>query len=447
MPLSDLWSHLPERAVGHEIQDTPELIQAKRKLQTSNARAQSLVNKARRTASSGQGSSSNTQPESKADSFRKQWLNSHSTCIGHWLSLANGRSRAIYSHLSAFCKNLTSAFSSMENVRHMVVSNITDDTDVVVSNGQVSKSSRLGKVQIMNNIQEAVVQYDSPNEPSCHLCFSVHQPFMLLHGATGPGLFNRFTSWQLAFNCGVGPMFQKFNLSPSVFHRCKFIVNAMCRDALKANDVVRKGMRLIALRNNKAKRTRTDQPYLLLLDVRCVVHQFAITRKSIALAFDMFWSNAVRLGHLFESHAFRARFQQALVSVIVEAFEHIQVDSPGDLLAWYQHKEKHLALKNYPEKDKVSKQNVAIITVDNGNLDSLTFSAWNSSSSSAEDLILRMCTAYVERFGQGYPTPLLYRWKHGCVALRYLSEPLPGSLHMYLGCSFSTNEMTTIMVQ
>lgn len=117
---------------------------------------------------------------------------------------------------------------------------------------------------------------------------------------------------------GPGERLLNLGLNPDCSAAVPLSVMILCDDSLKANAAVFRELRnLIA--------AQASPPKHAALDFRCVLHSISLIRRTMILGFPDFWSNVVRLGHLFESSSYRRDFTSALKQVIASSFRRIPV--------------------------------------------------------------------------------------------------------------------------
>ena len=409
----------------------------RRRSRTEAARAASRLSKqAKKLASSSQ----EPRVDSKVDTFREYWFSGTSTTRpelrAHWSARVAERSKAICLYVTAFAQRVREfILGDSGNLQHVISTNIVDDVELV---GPTERGARWSKKSVMNNIQDVYVRHDpcsgsaNPNAKLNH--FRVHQPFMLLESSTGQGIWSQFVAWLLLSMDGIGHVFQHVGISYAWFsNRCRYIVTCVTHDRLRANNTIPQSSRkLVFVRNKEKVRVRH-----LYINVNCVIHNVQIGRRCICLFTEGYWCNLVRLGHLFESATFRGKFREALVIVIMEDFSFFCVwphNLPDEVATWTDRRYQHLDFKTEPGKtlQKSSQlgrnfsevQNIhRIIQVDNSDPSCETFGQIaDIRGKSQRAAMLEIAGAYLARFGQGYPTPLLQRWKHGDRAQKYIDD-------------------------
>ena len=71
------------------------------------------------------------------------------------------------------------------------------------------------------------------------------------------------------------------------------------------------------------------------LHITCCFHKLALIRRPLVLIPRDYWSNIVRLAHLFESRSFRKRFQQSLAHIVLQSFKRLAAhELPAAVAVW-----------------------------------------------------------------------------------------------------------------
>lgn len=158
--------------------------------------------------------------------------------------------------------------------------------------------------------------------------------------------------------------------------------------------------------------------------VRCSIHQYSLVRRAVVDKFDAYWSNLVRLAHLFESSAFKKRFRAALNHVLLEKFDFVKLvgPMPENARRWQEVRANFLrefAAGVHPAKI------AALLMIDNGDMTSDRFvhiclGCCDSKMAAFEKMYAVLLAVLI----RGYPVPLLYRWKHYEPAKGYLARGL-----------------------
>jgi hypothetical protein len=375
------------------------------------------------------------------DIFRLTWFAKNARAKElPWRTRVAQRSRAVFCHLKSFCAALI-AFCSQHEFRHVINTSIVDDCEIRLRNEK--QGQRWGKKTVMNCIQHLHFNVDTGDDKTCIKSFQVQQPFMPLEDATGPSIWSQWVSWLVISMAGIGATFQLFGVVLEMFMNASYIATCVCRDALYANRRISRSAKDI-IRNQKDD---VDGPTHVFLDIECCVHQVGLIRQVICLYFNGYWTNLVRLGNLFDSCSFRSKWQEGICLVILEDCQEINMFPstllPSEVCGWREvHHAKlgfaakgDLPIRRSPQigrSPREVEQVCAILDVDNGDPDCSTFTLVHISdnmnaSIRLKDMQKKLARAYLDRFGEGFSTPLLQRWKHGEVAQSFISETRPSS--------------------
>ena len=490
MPLSDLWSNVratqvesqpssreeqasqsgsSEKSAGSDAEDSDrpdeqqadadaaELLKLRRQQQTSKARMSSLLSRQRKKMR--EEFLENDRNDQTADfqhtyfstklASRTLWWNPGEV-VQQWEWTDKNRRRAVWLYFSSLASAVKKMFlgdvadtngqgesaADAENVPtiQLVLSlNILDDTNIKLGDG-VRGSSDVRS--IMCNIQHHIVfkdVSDGLSEDSAPTWFLLHQPLVSLPRANAESIYQEFRSWLLSFCGAAGQRLQKWGIVRDLFRFVKSHVLIFISDALKANDSL---VRVLAHESvEKSKQVCDDQPAsTMMIHVHCLVHQAALTRRTLALGLPGFWSNLVRLGHLFESHNFRQRFHAAMAKVVCDSFQFVEVSElPAEARVWKQMTIDHLRLHSdhghtgRVKAGKVSRHLKAMhrhILKDNGNPRSETithFCIGPSCCANKDQARTSLLTSFGEMFAY-MSVPLLYRWKHCTEACNFVRE-------------------------
>ena len=433
----DLSSHSESESDSEKSSSTSEqLRQLKRRDQTANARAQRWVNlasKAPDTAEPG---------KDHPDRFRERWYSGSGAATqklqrenhGQWI---HNRAVAICSYMQAFAASLKDFLSQTKRMQHVVTTNIVDDVEL---RAPMESKRRWTKKAVMNNIQNLYMRLtplsgiaEPVHEFTRHV--KVHQPFMVLEAATGPGIWSQFISWVLISMAGVGWIWQKLNITAEVFQRCIWIATTSTHDRLRANMAIPQTSRSLVFHKNRCR--QPGDPRHIYLDVNCVIHSMGICRKVVALFNDGYWCHLVRLGHLFESAGFRAKWKEALCMVIMEdwnfrcTWPHALPDevAMGKEQRYFRLQFKTQHGKTLQQSAQIGRtwqetQSVhRIIDTDTSDEGCSTFGQISDArAQTSKKALVEVSSAYLSRFGDGFPPPLLHRWKHGVRAQNFFKD-------------------------
>lgn len=311
---------------------------------------------------------------------------------------------------------------------------IVDDTSMKLSEAPagVTQWKKGRTVSVMNQVQSLIVAHvDSEGGVSGakprHSVFNVFTPMVCLAKANTTALAAEMSAWLFAFKGKVAKRFEHYNLPSDVLDDVPIQAVAFCFDSLVTNLSVLKRFRS-SLFEWHAQRDG-DRPLCPLLAVCCGVHQLALTRKHLVVAFPGFWASIVRLAHLFESGSFRSQFRTALLEVICSSFQHIPVAQlPPNVKDWRQAR---ISVSQTAKFSKRTRLHLTLANFDNGDPDAETFTHWctgvccrgTSQEQRSHYALLQICKLYALLFTHGFVVPLLYRWVHASEALHFCKEP------------------------
>ena len=154
----------------------------------------------------------------------------------------------------------------------------------------------------MNSLQEHIVVSKALPEP---VWFFLHQPIVALERPDTASLYSHFMAWTLGLVGYAGWKLQPWGIPKDLFKNVRRQMFCFVGDALRVNDSLFKFLAQAVCNQTFGDR----DPACFVMQVYCQIHQLALTRKVIALGFPGYWTNLVRLGHLFESHAFRQKLK------------------------------------------------------------------------------------------------------------------------------------------
>lgn len=175
---------------------------------------------------------------------------------------------------------------------------------------------------VCNTVQSVHVRYSPPDDSKQWVWESLNipTPMVVLQSAKTGDIHSAMTSMSLICGNQVGSTLQAFGLEPTSVKPLSdaFLTEVMVGDSLKAN---RAAWRIE--RSHLASRRESGESRVLGLEVRCLVHQLNLVRKPMVLSISGFWTNLVRLAHLFEQYSFRQSFSASLLHLLQspEAFQ------------------------------------------------------------------------------------------------------------------------------
>jgi hypothetical protein len=261
-----------------------------------------------------------------------------STCAAAWQSS--------FVLPSCFNPGIVPVFDGRK-VAYVISSNVVDDTNMKMRGTDFYSKANTVRT-CMHNIQKIVVVYDSAGQESENdykrKVFQVHQPTIILDNPTAVAMFCGFMSWLVFSAHGVGQRLLNLGLLAETFSQVRLSVVLVMGDALKANDTMFNMLRAwVAYSRRIQQRARDDSVLHAALQLRCLIHQLNLTRRPLALCFNNYWSTMVRLGHLYESSAFKAHFRDSMIAVISGSFVFRRVDQlPQASVQW-----RRIAIEQY----------------------------------------------------------------------------------------------------
>ena len=338
------------------------------------------------------------------------------------------RLRLLWSWFSSFVCNIVGflkAETEKGEFNHAINVCIIDDTNVRLTAKYDEtgswRSSRV--VSVMNNLQQVIL-----NSASNTKHYVLHTPMLPLERSNTAGLAHEFCSWIFCWLGQIGERFHSF--SPIDVDCSKMPIQSLVIvwDSLRTNMSVLKGLRVRVHTATEEQRSFGKPQAFPLLSVQCGIHQVALCRKQLLFWFQGHWSSIVRLAHLFEVHAFRSKFRDALVRVICSSFRYVAVSQlPTDFAAWKEESDRrtNAFATNYPSRRKQLHRHLA--RFDNGDVSSDEFCHWcqgdccrgQTSQEKRRHCLIQLCRGYILLFGTGFPVPLTYRWIHAARALQY----------------------------
>ena len=458
MPLSDLWDSQTAEPT-HE--DGPETSRLRRFVRTSKARAASLLSRQRRklqrmamancdsTLDLDVGAQRVFQQKFLASSTT-QWdplEDTGSAKLIHHFDDSNGRRRAVCTYLKAFATGVRQLFcgdseagsATPRSISHVISVHTNDDTNMKLGSG-VRGSSEIRSV--MNNIQEHIVFSGPPgSEP---VWFHVHQPIVALERADTSGLYQAFMAWVLGFTGYTGWRLRPWGLPANLFRNVSSHTHVYVGDALKVNNSVFKYFtQCVRDQDKDTNPTNPSSTSTCALQIRCLIHQVSLTRRYLALGFPGFFSNLVRLGHLYENHSFRQKFKATLSKLLQQNFVFVPVAKlPESAQEWHELKVRELRLHTdgghmgglggrRPGRDTQKRTSTRfkalqqLLQKDNGNPASDSFVHFCVGESccrgGAQEALSSMVQSYLDLFGN-MMLPLLYRWKHCSAASHFVRD-------------------------
>ena len=305
---------------------------------------------------------------------------------------------------------------------HVLNSHIVDDTSTRLRGPCHNDPTTI--YTIMNSVQTVSVRLakmDSLDNQmdNCCLNFRVPTPLIVVDNPDAKGIHQSFSSCALLTANGLGEMFERFGLAKDLVKSVPWKTFLFVGDALKANGAAFKS-------ECQQLRKKDSTGKHLALRLKCGIHQICLIRKPIVLMVPKLWTTIVRLGHLFESLSFRKSFASTMTSILRKSFTYLPVSKMP--LQTAPQLAKREMLKNYYQiQSKLRKQALAdCLDFLNGDLESeciFHFCIPKNGNECCKDYhdSLNKCLKLVVPFlCRGFPTPLLYRFKHYDGAVGYL---------------------------
>ena len=342
-------------------------------------------------------------------------------------TFARDRKRCVFSLMRGLAVLLDQLFkisSDDDGLQHYHVlnSHIVDDTSTRLRGPSHNDPTTI--YTILNSVQTVSVRLAKMDSldiemDKCCLNFRVPTPLVVVDNPDAQGIHQSFSSCALLTASGLGEMFERFGLAKDLVKPVPWKTFLFVGDALKANGA--------AFRTECQQLRKKDSTGKhLALRLKCTVHQICLIRKPIVLMVPKLWTTIVRLGHLFETLSFRKSFATTMASIVRKSFTYLPVaeipHQTEPLLA------KREMLKNYYQtQSKLRKQALAdSLDFLNGDLESdcifhfCIHKNGNECCKGYQDSLNKCLKLVVPFLSRGFPTPLLYRFKHYDGAVGYL---------------------------
>lgn len=442
MPLSNLWQQPAEDSDSASASDglcaAEELASLRRQVKTFGARCAAALSRQKRRLERDDDSKYDAIKEFQHTYFksRESWTWG-TRAVGWRASVPDqtpaDRRRAVWLYFKSLVSALNSLFLGRDpaqeqqdkpEIAHVISINVADDTDIKLSSG-LFRSVEVRS--IFNCIQQQIVV---PTGAALHdsIWFVIHQPLVALSRASTLHVLAEFLSWSLAFCRTAGWRLQALGLQPNIFDNVPWHVFILIGDANKVND----SMYTHITRGVRQQHARGDAKCMLSLQLHCLIHQACLTRKTLALGFESYWSTLVRFGHLFESRTFRQRFYAALTKVVRGNFDYFAVQEvPVEVKSWREAKIKGLKLYSDQYHSSVNSMSKRyrllrkILSKDDGDASQPRFTHYCTGKhccpGGAEEALGFLVQSYVELFAI-MQVPLLYRWKHASIANSFVRD-------------------------
>lgn len=417
-----------------------------RTTRTAKARASAIFSKAVKKLSKG---ADLKPPPHRAEAFRadiqaETLLNKPGQYTGH----ARGRRlRLLVSYMKAWCAGVLNFFSGFDasagaKVHHTIVSAIVDDTNMKLAT-TVSPQWILSRtVAVMNIIQSLIVSHgsDASGTETTTRTFNVHTPLICLPRSDKETLATEFMSRLFLFLGQVSERVRYFGLVTNFACNVPIQVLTVCMDALPTNVAVVKQMRAAVVAKHVSHQALQQSRVYPLLQVSCLVHQLALSRKILLNGFPNFYSSIVRLCHLFEIGTFRSAFRKALLTVVRASFQYIPVSQePSEFSDWKERRNELVSILSHSSSRHNRKRirlHRVLMAFENGDPEANAIRHYcrgtccqgQSHTAKSHYALLMICKHAALLFSYGAPVPLAYRWVHAHRALQFCKATWPDHL-------------------
>ena len=163
----------------------------------------------------------------------------------------------------------------------------------------------------MNSKQSPVARYGT----GLVECLHIPTPLQVLAPCTAASIHAAFRAWLVVTGSGLGSKLINLSCSADATKEANWRTLVLMGDTLKANDAAWLEEAAV-LKEARAAGHVTQRTAGFRL--RCGNHQLALVRKTAVLSISQFWPTLVRLGHLFETHAFNSSFAGAMIALLEE---------------------------------------------------------------------------------------------------------------------------------
>ena len=463
MPLLDFCFDLAKAEPNRNSEQQQQQLEAlKRKARTEKARASALLSRQQKRLEEEHGKQGCESSVPPVQQFQHTYFKSPGSWAWGEQFLGRRRSskvkgpesyrervRAVWLYFKCLAKSIISVFAGdgqgaegqdSPEYAHVISINVADDTDIKLASGHLGS----GEVRaVFNNIQEHLVARKLPDNSANEganseiddgfaFAFLLHQPLFALARATTEHVLSAMLSWSLNFCGSVGWRLRRLGMPNGIFRNVRRHVFIFAGDALKVNNAIFGN--LIKVARHRSQEEHAGLYPWLNLQIQCLIHQACLTRKTLALGFDSYWSTLVRFAHLFESRNFRQKFYTAIARLVKDNFDYIPIQQmPPEAVSWKELKMSRLKVYSDPSvgsgsDKKMSKRYKSvqqILKYDNGEPFSSRFvhfcTGQNCCPNGHHDALASMIKAYIQHFDY-MPVPLLYRWKHAVPANSFVRD-------------------------
>ena len=297
-------------AQGH-VANAELLNKLKKQAQTANARAQVRVNRAKRKRQEEESDASSADP--LQESYAARIVDN---CLTKRLFLPSGgqdtraareRARAVKSLLSGIVQALLRLVGPrLSSPAHAVLSTAVFDE----TNARLKPPSREKSVvyTMLNTVATVHVMYSITDSAD----FFLPTPLLVLPSPKTEDLHAALCAALPLTSAGAGRILHAAGLPADWGRESKWRCMVLVGDALRTNDAVVKLERQLQA---AGAQQQGKAPRLLLVRLKCTLHQIALIRKPVVLSVRQYWSTLVRFGHLMESQAFRRQICLATVQL------------------------------------------------------------------------------------------------------------------------------------
>ena len=355
------------------------------------------------------------------------------------------RLRLLVSYMKAWCVGIVAFFQGFHDLRprvhHTIVSAIVDDTNMKLATSVLPQWILSRTVAVMNIIQSLIVCHDDPLKdsqgpsfPTKTKTFQIHTPLVCLPRSDKDTLATEFMSRLILFLGRVSARFEKFGLVANFACNVPIQALTVCMDALVTNIAVVKLMRVALVQKHMARSAQLPNTIFPFLQVSCLVHQLALSRKILLNGFPHFYSSIVRLSHLFEIGTFRLQFRKAMLAVIYDSFRYVAVLQRPEEFSQWRERRNEICSVLLTSSSRYNRKRIqlhrALMAFDNGDPETDSIQHFctgeccpgRDHAAKAQHALLQTCKFFTLLFGFGYPVPLAYRWVHAHRALQFARE-------------------------
>ena len=334
--------------------------------------------------------------------------------------LERDRARSVCSLMKAMAQVLTEMVRGHMDVKHVLNINVIDDTSTRLRGPSSSDPTTV--FTIMNSVQRVHVRREAAegwatNGCLPHQSFNVPTPLVVLDNADATTISESAMACSLVTAGGVGELFERCGVPNDIYQGdASFRTFVFVGDSLRAND------RAYAIeRGRLLQKRKTEESYKRnsLLKIKCCVHQIALIRKPVVLLIPRYWTTLVRISHLFETVSFRKQMAAVLTRVICKCFVCIQSPTVDPNMPNWRRKAEFLEktyLAKSPHRQKLLSECLRFCNGDLAQAAVIHHCRFDDNGEpccrDAQQSLQKCLALLVRFFSQGFPCPLLYRFKH-----------------------------------